>query len=82
MTNDFESLDFSNEARELRRFRPRKAALVSGKTDPMAAEAAPPERSNLQLYLQEIGKTALLTIGEEVVLARRIRRGDKAARIT
>src|SRR5471030_1027366 len=38
------------------------------------------ERSNLQLYLQEIGKTALLTIQEEIVLARRIRRGDKAAR--
>jgi RNA polymerase primary sigma factor len=38
------------------------------------------ERSNLQLYLQEIGKTALLTPEEEVKLARRIRRGDKAAR--
>ena len=38
------------------------------------------ERSNLQLYLQEIGKTPLLTIAEEVTLARRIRRGDKAAR--
>jgi len=38
------------------------------------------ERSNLQLYLQEIGKTALLTIAEEITLARRIRRGDKAAR--
>jgi RNA polymerase primary sigma factor len=38
------------------------------------------ERSNLQLYLQEIGKTPLLTIDEEVTLARRIRRGDKAAR--
>ena len=38
------------------------------------------ERSNLQLYLQEIGKTPLLTIEEEVTLARRIRRGDKAAR--
>ncbi|MBL9188884.1 MAG: RNA polymerase sigma factor RpoD/SigA [Opitutaceae bacterium] len=38
------------------------------------------ERSNLQLYLQEIGKTPLLTIAEEVALARRIRRGDKAAR--
>ncbi len=42
--------------------------------------AAPLERSNLQLYLQEIGKTALLTIAEEIVLAKRIRRGDKAAR--
>ncbi|MDB6127418.1 MAG: polymerase, sigma 70 subunit, RpoD family, partial [Verrucomicrobia bacterium] len=47
-----------------------------------AAEApiAHGERSNLQLYLQEIGKTALLTIQEEIQLAKRIRRGDKAAR--
>jgi len=40
----------------------------------------PLERSNLQLYMQEIGKTPLLTLEEEVSLARRIRRGDKAAR--
>src|ERR1700678_1056235 len=45
-----------------------------------APSSAPTDRSNLQIYLQEIGKTALLTIGEEVALARRIRRGDKAAR--
>jgi RNA polymerase primary sigma factor len=38
------------------------------------------ERSNLQLYLQEIGKTPLLTIAEETQLAKRIRRGNKAAR--
>ncbi len=38
------------------------------------------ERSNLQLYLQEIAKTPLLTIQEEISLAKRIRRGDKAAR--
>ena len=52
------------------------------KNDRMAPEAPIPhgERSNLQLYLQEIGKTPLLTIAEEVTLARRIRRGDKAAR--
>jgi len=50
------------------------------KPEPQAREAAPLERSNLQLYLQEIGKTALLTIAEEVTLARRIRRGDRAAR--
>lgn len=45
-----------------------------------AETTGPLERSNLQLYLQEIGKTPLLTIEEEVTLARRIRRGDKAAR--
>ncbi|HEX2101261.1 MAG TPA: RNA polymerase sigma factor RpoD/SigA, partial [Candidatus Synoicihabitans sp.] len=50
------------------------------KADPAPSTAAPLERSNLQLYLQEIGKTALLTPAEEVTLAKRIRRGDKAAR--
>ena len=50
--------------------------------DRAAPEAPIPhgERSNLQLYLQEIGKTPLLTIAEEITLARRIRRGNKAAR--
>ena len=48
--------------------------------EPTAAEPYPAERSGLQLYLQEIGKTPLLTIEEEVTLARRIRRGDQAAR--
>jgi len=50
------------------------------KSEPAASEAAPLERSHLQLYLQEIAKTPLLTIEEEVTLARRIRRGDQAAR--
>jgi RNA polymerase primary sigma factor len=52
------------------------------KAEPVAADVpiAHGERSNLQLYLQEIGKTPLLTIDEEVSLAKRIRRGDKAAR--
>ncbi len=51
------------------------------KPEPAASEPiAHGERSNLQLYLQEIGKTALLTVDEEVALAKRIRRGDKAAR--
>ena len=51
--------------------------------EPIRAAAAPsetPERNNLQLYLQEIGKTPLLTLTEEVALARRILKGDKAAR--
>ena len=50
------------------------------KADTAVAQPEPLERSNLQLYLQEIAKTALLTIEEEIVLAKRIRRGDKAAR--
>src|SRR5258708_6588682 len=50
------------------------------KPAPAREREEPVERSSLQLYLQEIGKTALLTIEEEIQLARRIRRGDKAAR--
>ena len=38
------------------------------------------DRSNLQLYLNEIRQTPLLTIQEEIKLAARIKRGDKAAR--
>jgi RNA polymerase primary sigma factor len=38
------------------------------------------ERSNLQLYLNEIRQTPLLTIEEEIKLAARIKKGDKAAR--
>jgi RNA polymerase primary sigma factor len=38
------------------------------------------ERSNLQLYLNEIRQTPLLTVEEEIKLAARIKRGDKAAR--
>jgi RNA polymerase primary sigma factor len=51
------------------------------KPEPAApSEPAPLERSSLQLYLQEIAKTPLLTIQEEIDLARRIRRGNKPAR--
>jgi RNA polymerase primary sigma factor len=50
------------------------------KPEAPASEPAHLDRSNLQLYLQEIGKTPLLTIEEEITLARKIRRGDHAAR--
>ncbi|MEM8549271.1 MAG: RNA polymerase sigma factor RpoD/SigA [Verrucomicrobiota bacterium] len=38
------------------------------------------EKSAMKLYLAEIGKTALLKPEEEVELARRIKKGDEAAR--
>lgn len=38
------------------------------------------DKSALKLYLQEIGKTALLKPEEEIELASRIRKGDEAAR--
>jgi len=38
------------------------------------------ERSNLQLYINEIRQTPLLTVEEEIKLAARIKKGDKAAR--
>jgi RNA polymerase primary sigma factor len=36
--------------------------------------------SNLKIYLREISRTPLLTPEDEVKLARKIKRGDKAAR--
>jgi RNA polymerase primary sigma factor len=39
-------------------------------------------RTSYELYLNEIGQTPMITPDEEVKLARRIRRGDKAARET
>ena len=46
----------------------------------VAEPLAHDERSSLQFYLQEIGKTPLLPIAEEVILAERIRSGNQAAR--
>jgi len=47
---------------------------------PVESDPYPAERSSLQLYLQEITKTPLLTIAEEVALASRIHQGDQEAR--
>lgn len=38
------------------------------------------EENSLQIYLKDVGKTPLLTAEEEVSLAKRIAKGDKAAR--
>jgi RNA polymerase primary sigma factor len=50
------------------------------KAEAAVVPSLPGDRSTLQMYLQEIGKTALLTVAEEIKLAKRIHRGDKAAR--
>jgi RNA polymerase primary sigma factor len=58
---------------------------------PIQTEQARPEQAqpveetvtngdSLQLYLREIGQVKLLTPAEEIVLAKRIKRGDKSAR--
>ncbi len=49
---------------------------------PGAAAAYPEatERSSINIYLQEIGRVPLLTPQQEVVLAGRIKKGDKEAR--
>jgi len=55
-------------------------------TQTAAAAAEPYERprydgdSAIRLYLREVGQVALLTPQEEIVLAARIKKGDKAAR--
>ncbi len=51
-----------------------------GDADGPAAAADPTELDALQLYENAIGRIPLLTAGEEVCLARRIERGDRAAR--
>ncbi len=77
------ALDTTNRSSgEARLIAPPQDAIPSF-LEPVRAAAAPsetPERNNLQLYLQEIGKTPLLTIDEEISLAKRILKGDKAAR--
>ncbi|HLX96676.1 MAG TPA: sigma-70 family RNA polymerase sigma factor, partial [Verrucomicrobiae bacterium] len=63
-------------------------APVLSRNTPPAREVAPvqpasrdlPHGDVLQLYLREIGQVKLLTPAEEIVLAKRIRRGDQRAR--
>jgi len=57
------------------------STVLEARAAPAPEPANPPsERSNLQIYLQEISKTPLLTIQEEIALAERIQKGDIAAR--
>jgi RNA polymerase primary sigma factor len=56
------------------------AAENSGDNEPVKDGFSRNERSSLQLYLQEIGRVALLTPEQEIELAARIKRGDEKAR--
>ena len=61
-------------------FKPAAASAVTSEFDKASPVDRRDERSNLQLYLNEIRQTPLLTVEEEIKLAARIKRGDKAAR--
>jgi RNA polymerase primary sigma factor len=54
--------------------------VVAAETEPVDRSSARAPADALQLYLREIGQVKLLTPQEEVALAKRIKRGDAAAR--
>jgi RNA polymerase primary sigma factor len=64
------SLDFKEEEK------PKPA--IKEQAEPVRLESA--QGNTLQLYLREIGQVKLLTPAEEIALAKRIKRGDEAAR--
>ena len=58
-----------------------RSVVITPQPEPAQAEPSNlPRGDAFQLYLREIGQVALLTPKEEIALARRIKRGDKAAR--
>lgn len=59
---------------------PVKAASTGGRSAPDAYQSDRGDVDTFKLYMQEIGKVALLTGEEEVALAKKIKRGDRRAR--
>ena len=64
------SLDFKEE--------PKPQPAAQRQPEPVRHESA--QGNTLQLYLREIGQVKLLTPAEEIALAKRIKKGDEAAR--
>ena len=69
-------LDASDSAGATQRLSPRLAELRRAELD----EVIEPSVDSLRLYLRSIGRVRLLTAEEEVSLAKRIERGDMAAK--
>ena len=60
--------------------RPAAPARLCGRKQPELDLTVEPSLDSLRLYLRAIGKVSLLTAGEEVILAKRIERGDMGPR--
>lgn len=78
-SNENESLVNGGGVELLKDRAPDAPPSFTEKSDAPAA-ASPSDRSTIKQYLQEIGKTPLLTPAQEVTLANRIKKGDRAAR--
>jgi RNA polymerase primary sigma factor len=54
--------------------------LEASENETFEAEALPASADSLELFMNEIGRYPLLTAAEEVALAKRVERGDRAAK--
>lgn len=76
MVKELNNSSETNKRLNFTRARPRGVSSEETEYDPVPSS----ERNVMRTYMQEIGKTPLLTPQEEVELAERIKKGDKEAR--
>ena len=78
---ELEELRAELEAREVEIVAPAPADEEAEEDEPVAAaEAAPVPTDALSLFMHRAGRYPLLTAAEEVALAKRVERGDRAAK--